>query len=266
MADEWAAGGLVAGAAARQLGKADREAAGVLSSAQRHTHLLDSPRLAATMAGSDFRFADLRREAATVFLVLPPDRMGAYARWLRLLVAQAIGELARTPQRPGTPPVLLLLDEFAALGRLEPALQTSGLMAGLGLQLWPILQDLTQLRAAYGVQAGTFLANAGLVQASAPADLETATWLSHSLGNATVAYETSSHSRSDPGLLVGGGAGGSTTHGMSTHLTARPLLSPDEAMRLAPHLQVLLRPGRMPALVAKLRHYADREFAGLADG
>jgi type IV secretory pathway TraG/TraD family ATPase VirD4 len=48
--------------------------------------------------------------------------------------------------------------------------------------------------------------------------------------------------------------------------TARPLLSPDEAMRLAAHLQALLRPNRMPALVAKLRHYVDREFAGLADG
>lgn len=175
MAGTDAAGGLVSRAASRQLGKADREAAGVLSSAQRHTHMLDSPRLATTMARSDFHFADLRAGTATVFLVLPPDRMAAYARWLRLLVAQAIAELARTPRQPGTPPVLLLLDEFAALGRLEPALQAAGLMAGLGLQLWPILQDLTQLRAAYGDNAGTFLANAGLVQVAAPADLETAT-------------------------------------------------------------------------------------------
>lgn len=190
MADTDAVGGLVSRAAARQLGKADREAAGVLSSAQRHTHLLDSPRLVASMARSDSRFGDLRNGTATVFLVLPPDRLAAYARWLRLLVAQAIQELARTPQRPGTPPVLLLLDEFAALGRLEPALQAAGLMAGLGVQLWPILQDLAQLRAAYGEQAAAFLANAGLVQASAPADLEAARWLSRSLGDATVQYET----------------------------------------------------------------------------
>ncbi|MCB4824541.1 type IV secretory system conjugative DNA transfer family protein, partial [Roseicella aerolata] len=105
-ADADAAGGLVARAAARQLGKADREAAGVLSSAQRHTHLLDSPRLAAAMSRSDFRWRDLRDGSATVFLVLPPNRMGAYARWLRLLVAQAVAELARAPQRPGAPPVL----------------------------------------------------------------------------------------------------------------------------------------------------------------
>ena len=267
-ADTDAACGLVARAAARQLGKADREAAGVLSSAQRHTHLLDSPRLAASMSRSDFRWRNLRGSSATVFLVLPPDRMGAYARWLRLMIAQCIQELARTPQRPDTPPVLLLLDEFAALGRLEPALQASGLMAGLGLQLWPILQDLTQLRAVYGAQAGTFLANASLVQASAPADLETATWLSRCLGNATVHYETASRSRSGPDLVAAllSGAHGSTTEGVGGHLTARPLLSPDEAMRRPAHLQVLLRPGHAPALVAKLRHFADREFAGLADG
>ena len=130
MADTDAAGGLVARAAARQLGKADREAAGVLSSAQRHTHLLDSPRIAAVTATSDFQFRDLRNGTATVFLVLPPDRLAAYARWLRLLVAQAIQELARTPQKPSTPPVLLLLDEFAALGRLEPALQAVGADGG----------------------------------------------------------------------------------------------------------------------------------------
>jgi type IV secretion system protein VirD4 len=265
MADTDAAGGLVARAAARQLGKADREAAGVLSSTQRHTHMLDSPRVAAVMARSDFRFGDLRTGTATVFLVLPPDRLAAYARWLRLLVAQAIQELARAPQRPGTPPVLLLLDEFAALGRLEPALQAAGLMAGLGVQLWPILQDLTQLRAAYGQSAGTFLANAGIVQASAPADLETAQWLSRSLGDATVSYETATRSTSRPSGLLPGRGGASTSEGTSTHLAARPLLAPDEAMRLPPGRQVLLRPGCAPALVGKLRHYADAEFAGLSD-
>lgn len=264
MADTDAAGGLVARAAARQLGKADREAAGVLSSAQRHTHFLDSLRMAASMTRSDFRWRDLRDGAATVFLVLPPDRIATYSRWLRPLVGQAIAELARTPQRPGTPPVLLLLDEFAALGRLEPVLSAAGLMAGLGLQLWPILQDLAQLRAAYGESAATFLANSGLVQVSAPADLDTATWLSRTLGNATVEYVTVSAGSSSPtGLDTGSG---SVSKGTATHFTGRPLLTPDEAMRLPPDRQVLLRPGKAPALVGKLRHYADPEFAGLADG
>lgn len=184
----------------------------MLSSAQRHTHFPDSPRIAAAMARSDFRWRDLRDGAGTVFLVLPSDRMGAYSRWLRLLVAQPIAELARTPQRPGTPPVLLLLDEFAALGRLEPVLS-----------------------------AATFLAHA------------------------TVEYVTSSSGSSSPtGWFPTGG--GSVSAGTSTHLAGQPLLTPDEAMRLPPHLQVLLRLGKPPALARKLRHYEDPEFRGLTDG
>lgn len=108
MQDSPGAGGLIARAANRFLGKADREAAGVLSSAQRHTHFLDSPRITASLARSDFGFASLRHEVASVFLVLPPNRLDAYSRWLRLLVSQALSEIARDaetaqggPEAPG---------------------------------------------------------------------------------------------------------------------------------------------------------------------
>ncbi|WP_409119743.1 type IV secretory system conjugative DNA transfer family protein, partial [Streptomyces acidiscabies] len=85
---------------------------------------------------------------ASVFLVLPPDRLATYARWLRLMVAQGLTDLARAPASPARS-VLFLLDEFAALGRLEPVERAMGLMAGYGIQLWPILQDVHQLRATY---------------------------------------------------------------------------------------------------------------------
>ena len=62
------AGGLIRRAANRHLGKSEREASGVLSSAQRHTHFLDSARINLTMASSDFGFADLKEAKATVFL------------------------------------------------------------------------------------------------------------------------------------------------------------------------------------------------------
>ena len=138
------------------LGKSDREAAGVLSAAQRHTHFLDSPRMVAVLSRSDFRFADLKRRNVSVFLVLPPDRLATYSRWLRLLVAQSLTDMARDPAKPAAP-VLYLLDEFAALGHLAPVERAMGLMAGYGVQLWPILQDVHQLRATYGQRAGTFL-------------------------------------------------------------------------------------------------------------
>ncbi len=99
MQDSDAADGLVARAANRFLGKSEREAASVLSGAQRHTHFLDSPRIARVMARSDFHFADLRHQITSVFLVLPPNRLDAYSRWLRLLVSQALQDIARDAEQ-----------------------------------------------------------------------------------------------------------------------------------------------------------------------
>jgi type IV secretion system protein VirD4 len=48
----------------------------------------------------DFAFADLKAQTATVFLVLPPDRLDAYSRWLRLLVAQGFCQVLRQPVSP----------------------------------------------------------------------------------------------------------------------------------------------------------------------
>lgn len=85
----------------------------------------------------------------SVFLVLPADRLSTYSRWLRLFVTQSLLDMAGDPERPEWP-VLYLLDEFASLDHLAPVERAMGLMAGFGVQLWPILQDVHQLRATYG--------------------------------------------------------------------------------------------------------------------
>ena len=261
MQDSPAASGLVARAANRHLAKDDREAAGVLSSAQRHTHFLDSPRMTAVMDHSDFEFAALKERTATVFLVLPPDRISTYSRWLRLMVAQALSELARSAARPSAP-VLFLLDEFAALGRLEPVERAMGLMAGYGVQLWPILQDLHQLRGTYGTRAGTFLSNAGLVQVFNVNDTDTAEWVSRALGEMTETYETDSRGQTRHQSWR---TPGSTNTGTARHLVRRALLTPDEVRRLPSDSQILFKAGAPPVFARKLRYYADPEFRGLFD-
>lgn len=263
MQDSDAAGGLVARAANRFLGKADREAASVLSNAQRHTHFLDSPRIAKVLSRSDFHFSELRHRITSVFLVLPPNRMDAYSRWLRLLVSQALQDIARdaeaavtSPSSQNTPverlksPTLFLLDEFAALGRLEAVERAMGLMAGYGMQLWPILQDMSQLKDLYGERAGTFIANAGVQQVFGVNDYETAKWLSQMMGQETTGYQTESYRSGDPPSI-------------SNNLTGRDLLTPDEIMQLRPENQLLRVQGQATAVAQKLRYYADREFEGL---
>lgn len=250
--------GLIRRAANRHLSKSDREAAGVLSSAQRHTHFLDSPRMTQVLQRSDFDFADLKTETTTVFLVLPPDRLGTYARWLRLLITQSLTAMVRSgsslsPQSHA--PVLYLLDEFAALGHLAAVERAMGLLAGYGVQLWPILQDIHQLKATYGRTAGTFLSNAGVLQVFGLNDHESAKSLSDLLGQETVVFRTLSRNldSDDSGL----------SH--AQHHTGRPLLTPDEVRTLPEHLQLLFVSQHRPMAAQKLRYYHDREFRGLFD-
>jgi type IV secretion system protein VirD4 len=256
MQDTDGAGGLIARAANRFLGKSDREAASVMSSAQRHTHFLDSPRIVAATARSDFRFSALRHDLTSIFLVLPPNRLDAYSRWLRLLVAQALQDIARDAEAAQAgaqrlkQPALFLLDEFAALGRLEAVERAMGLMAGYGLQLWPILQDMSQLRDLYGARANTFVANAGVLQTFGVNDYETARWLSQSMGKETIGYQTESHRPGDIATTTG-------------HIAARDLMTPDEIMQTDPSVQLLRVQGKPVIIARKLRYFADKEFHAL---
>ena len=245
--------GLVARAANRFAGKSDREASGVLSAAQRHTHFLDSPRMVQTLSASSFTFRDLKQGAPTVFLVLPPEHFGTYNRWLRLLVTQGLRELS-TGGKPEKR-VLFLMDEFAALGHLASIEQAMGLMAGYGIQLWPILQDIHQLQSIYGKRAGTFLSNAGVLQFFGVNDYETAKLVSEMLGQTTVKFDTTSAGRLavlDPGTV-------------SEQRTGRALLTPDEVRQLPKTDQLLFITSRPPIRATKLRYYDDPEFTGLFD-
>ena len=148
-------------------------------------------------------------------------------------------------------PILFLLDEFAALGRLEAVERAMGLMAGYGLQLWPILQDMSQLRALYG--PGQHLRR----QRRRAADLRgersgDRRMAEPPAGRETIGSETWSHRPGDaPGVSLG--------------TMGRELMTPSEIMQLPDHLQLLRLQGRPPVLAAKIRYYDDPAFAGLFD-
>jgi type IV secretion system protein VirD4 len=130
-----------------------------------------------------------------------------------------------------------------------------GLMAGYGLQLWPILQDVHQLRAAYGQKAGTFLANAGVLQVFGVNDHDSARLVSDLLGQETVVFQTVSRA-------LDAEASGIT---QSEQHVGRPLLTPDEVRGLPEHIELLFLAGKRPIAAQKLRYFEDREFEGLFD-
>ena len=254
MNDNSAAFGLVARTAQRLLQKTDRERSGVISTAQAQTHFLDSPRMTEILRASSFDLADLKSSRTTIYLVLPADRLATHGRWLRLMVGLCLSALT-SDRRPPKNPVLFLLDEFAALGRLQAIETAVGLLAGYGVLLWPILQDLAQLQDLYPQRWRSFLANTGIIQAFGVNDMGTAEYLSKMLGQRTVTVRH--HGRS--------GESDRTRGSENYAVTGRPLLMPQEIMRLPPNQQLLLLHGKLPILADRVRYYADKEFEGKFD-
>ena len=138
------------------------------------------------LSKSDFSLTDLKQEPTTIYLVLPAGKMGSHFRWLRMMVTLSLAILERQSTKPEYP-VLFVLEEFAALGYMRPIERAAGYMAGFGVKLWPILQDLQQLKTHYPNSWQTFLGNAGMLQVFGLNDGTTEEFISKRLG--TTQYE-----------------------------------------------------------------------------
>jgi type IV secretion system protein VirD4 len=174
--------------AARKLGRFStmtRETASIISTALTQTAFLDSSALAANMATSDFSFDDLVNGTATIYLVLPVDKLQTYGRWLRLMVSIAIRTVARN-EKPLDKPVAFFLDEFGTIGALRAVSQAYGLMAGLNMALWVFVQDLVQLKRDYPEDWETFVGNSEAVTSFGVMDQFTLKYLSDMLGHTMI--------------------------------------------------------------------------------
>jgi type IV secretion system protein VirD4 len=264
MARTEACHGLIHRAANRIRQKDERLLAGVLASTNRHTEFLDSPHLLATLKSSTFRLEDFKHWRLTVYLVLPPHHLRTHGRWLRLLTASALRVLTMTPGRPAWR-VLLLLDEFAALGRMQSIEEAITYSRGYGVSIWMLTQDLAQLRDLYPRSWETLLANVKVLQAFGTADQFTAEYLSKLTGQATVSTRGSNLTR------------GTTTAGNLLFLhrqqgtaeqtgeTGRRLLLADEVRRLPADRQLLFISGREPLLTQRIDYRQARVLTARAD-
>jgi type IV secretion system protein VirD4 len=254
---------IIASTGSRSLQKEAKLMANVLASAQAETHFLDSTRLRESLSASDFTFEDLKKTPMTIYLILPSDRLGAFGRFLRLLVQQAITVNARNIEDKPKKPVLFILDEMPALGRLTMVEQAYGLMAGFGIQLWGITQDLCQLRKVYGEDYESFIGNSGAVAYFGSPDKTSAEYFSAMCGVTTVwNFSTaiaSAFSSSSGGS--GGSSSNSTTNTDNRAATQRKLAYPDELMRLREGQQLILIENTNPIMAKKIKWYEDPEMS-----
>ena len=180
MAKDQSAGGLPASAATVWLSAGENERGSFMTTVMRNIGWLDSVAIQKVLGRSDFAIDALKDRPMTIYVVLPPDLLDTHKRFMRLFVNMAIRGLSQGAR--GKVPVLFLLDEFYSLGRITLLEKAAGLMAGYGMRLWPIVQNLTQLQHLYPRNWETFVANAGVVQVFSTADQTTTNYLATRLG------------------------------------------------------------------------------------
>ena len=235
--------------------KAFKERSGVKSTLTGALALWNDPAIDAATALSDFSLEALRREPVTIYVSVSLDQLERLSFLLALVFQQLAGILMRAKPGSDEPvPVLMLVDEFAALGRLDTIVDRMPFLAGFNVRLLLVVQGLAQLDRLYGLAGRELiLQNAGLQLFFSPNDEATTGYVSARLGMRTVRVRTLA--RSTPAW---GGGAGSVTRG--TSLLARPLLSADEARRLGPKSAILFVEGARPVRAARIAYHADPRF------
>jgi type IV secretion system protein VirD4 len=250
---------VIARAMRSMLDKSDNERSGVISEVKGFLELYRDPVIAANTATSDFRITDLmnHERPVSLYIVVPLAHKNSLRPLIRLLLSQILHRLTEQLEFRGGRAVsayryrlLLMIDEFASLGRLDMFAESLSLIAGYGIKACLIAQDLSQIHAAYGHDEA-ITSNCHTRVAFTPNRVETARLLSQMTGETTVRHAHRTISS----------AGAS----ISEPEIARPLLTPDEAMRLGANEALIFASGRPAIRARKLRYYADPAFKRLAE-
>jgi type IV secretion system protein VirD4 len=253
---------VVASAAREVMNKSENERSGVLSTAMSFLGLYRDPTVAAVTSHCDWRIADLIDCAhpVSLYLVVPPSDISRTKPLIRLLLNQIGRRL--TESLDGSDGIarrqrlLLMLDEFPALGRLDFFESALAFMAGYGLRAFLIAQSLNQIDRAYGPNH-SILDNCHVRIAFATNDERTAKRISDALGTATELRAQRNYAGHRLAPWLG--------HLMvSRQETARPLLTPGEVMQLPPDDELVMVSGQPPIRAKKLRYHEDCNFTARA--
>jgi type IV secretion system protein VirD4 len=231
---------------------ADNTFAGIVQTVTSKLSLWLNPRVDAATEESDFDLRELRTKPISIYLGVSPDELDRVAPLYNLLFQQLIDLNVRDLPGTNTPlQVLVILDEFARIGRAQVIASAFSYVAGYGIRLLPVIQSRSQLRAVYGEHvANEIVANCGVEVAFTPKELRVANELSERIGY--VGQESVTKSLTIHGILA------NRSKSMSDQ--RRALLLPQELIQFPDGELLLLRGGIPPIHGDKIRFYADGLF------
>jgi len=229
----------------------DRERANVMATVRQQISFISSPQIG-KMITHDRQIPDLENwklDGMTIYLCLPAGRMHRHNRFMRLFINQLFNAIEQKKQEPRTR-ALMILDEIHVLGYMNSIEMSTALLAGFGVRIWSIWQDLSQMKDLYSKRWETFMGNAGVVQWFGLNDLTSLEYVSKRLGNTSVMRisknEISSHQAA------------SGFDGKSRSIEQMPLLTPDEVAKFFARQtsnQLVIYPGSDPFFLKRTPYY-----------
>ena len=249
---------MIANSAKTMLNKEDKDRSGVLSTAKSLLSLYLDPIVARNTCCSDFLVRDLMtgKKPVSLYYVVSPADMERLVPLTRLFYALFIRRNAADMDfKDGrsvanyTFPLLMIIDEAASLRKLPILQEALGYVAGYGIRMFFLVQDITQVEELYGDKQ-SFDSGAETRIVYAPNKIETAEKLARMSGKTTITEENASNSRDLIGIKAG-------SVSMSTSKTARDLLTADEFMVLHDQDMVIFVKGQPPIYGRKAFYYEN---------
>ena len=267
--DQWRLFGWKAAGEAAQsyLNKASNEASGVLSTAMSFLSVYRDPLVARNTAVSDFTLESLMggpdidgkpcAKKTSFYMVNPPTDADRLKPLTRLLLNQVVRRLTErmdfdeSGQGHSVYPhrLLLLIDEFPSLGKLDVFQKALAFIAGYGLKALLIIQSKNQLYGEY-TKDEAITDNCHIRIAYTPNRVDSAEELSKTVGNFTASHTQRQYSGNRLQVLL--------QHvNTNEQVIQRPLLTPEEFMRLPATDEVVFVSGHAPIYCRKIVYYTD---------
>ena len=222
--------------------------------------LWQNPILDAATSADDFDLRELRRRPISIYVGIQPDDLHRLRPVLSLFFQQTLGLQTRVlPEHDPTltRQVLMLLDEFAALGRIPILAESISYLPGYNVRVALVFHTPAQLREVYGANAAeTMMKSLAARIVFAPRDFADAKEISDELGFTTVKVR----SLSRPRFASWGHKGHSQSGSVTFSEQRRALLLPQEVQQLGKDQSIIFYEGTRPLRCQKIRYFADRRF------
>ena len=213
-----------------------------------------NPLIDRATARNDFDLRRFRREPQSLYIAIAPDDLQRLGPIVRLLIEFFLASNTKAGETPADDPalkipVLMLLDEFLSLGRVEKLVHALAYVRGWGIRIATVIQSEAQLQAVYGRELAEFFIDnhrARVYYRPPVHRRDLAEQISKIVGQKTVNQTSYSY--------------GEGRRSRQVSQTGQAILDTDEIAHLHEDETIVLIEGVRPMIGQKLRYYRDRTF------